>query len=45
MKICSLRAEFYGGGKKDGWTELMKQIIAFRNFAKGPKIYLKFVVN
>jgi hypothetical protein len=33
MKIHPVGAEFYA----DGWTDMTKRIVAFRNFAKAPK--------
>ena len=35
MKICPFGAEFF---YEDGRTDMTKQMVAFRNFAKVPKI-------
>jgi hypothetical protein len=34
MKIRLLRAEFF---RVDGWRDMTKLIVAFRNFVKAPK--------
>ena len=43
MKIRPVGAKFfYADG---GWTDMMKQIVAFCNFANAPKKVLQNVVN
>jgi len=37
MKIRPMGAEFYADGRTDRRTDMTKQIIAFRNFAKALK--------
>jgi hypothetical protein len=39
MRICPVGVElFHADGQTDGQTEMMKLIVAFRNFANVPKI-------
>jgi len=40
MKIRPVGAElFHADGRKAGWTDVTKQIVAFSNFSNAPKNY------
>jgi len=46
MKICPLEAEwFHAERRADGWTDMTKLIVAFRNFANAPKSHIVLILK
>ena len=39
MKIRPVGPEFQADGQTEGWTDMTKLIVAFRNFANAPNNY------